>query len=168
MTRNSFLFFLLVLLGVYVALTTALGYADSGMAIVLHFVRIAGSVAALIIYIQMAPTLFASIPPPRRDYLLAGINFMLLSAVCFSFWNEAGRIVGVDTSVFSSPVSGLFSLFLVIGCVFVILAPDTGIRPAALIAGVFLSIGLVFIAPYFRQDPPFIPPPPPPPVEITP
>lgn len=126
-----------------------------------HFIRIGITTATLIVFIQGFLTLFKGEPPPRRDYLLAGINFMLLSAVCFSFWNEAGRIFLIDTSVFTSPVSGMFSLMLVIGAGLVIFAPPTGEstslihvftkrKTIALIVGAVISAGLVFVAPLLR------------------
>lgn len=121
------------------------------IALTMHFGRLTATVGAMIVCMQAVPGLFEEVPPPRRDYLAAGINFMLLSAVCFSFWNEAGRIWNVDTSIFTSPVAGLFSLFLLIGATFVLIAPSRrATKVIALIVGVVVSIGLVFIAPLFR------------------
>lgn len=143
---------LLVVLAFYAIIVVLFGF-EGPVALAIHFARIAVTVAALIVYIERLPTIFEEVPPPRRDYLLAGINFMLASAVCFSFWNEAGRIFDVDTSIFTNAVAGLFSLFLVVGAGFALIAPDTGgkmIRVIAVAVGVVLSIGLVFIAPLFR------------------
>lgn len=151
MTKTVTWLALIVVLASYAVLVALFGFAGP-VALAIHFVRIAVTVAALIVYIQKLPTIFEEVPPPRRDYLLAGINFMLLSAVCFSFWNEAGRIWKVDTSIFTGPVAGLFSLFLVVGAGFAFIAPDTGkkTRAIAIAVGIVLSVGLVFVAPLFR------------------
>lgn len=139
---------------VYFGMVDIFGFAGP-IALGLHFLRIVLTISALVIYVQMAPHIFKEVPPPRRDYLLLGINFMLLSAVCFAFWNEASRVWGFNNDVFNNPVSGLFSLLLCIGAIFALIAPDTeGDKPRviALIIGVVLSIGLVFIAPMFRPS----------------
>lgn len=119
----------------------------------IHFTRIAASVAALIIFMRMMPTLFREVPAPRRDYLIGAINFFLLSLVCFGFWNEAGRLFEADTSPFTSPVAGAFSVFAIIASVLALIAADTGgPKPKYIAVGIALvvAIALVFVAPQFR------------------
>lgn len=145
----------LVLAGVLATfgLTVSLVDFQGPVALTIHFLRITGTIAAVIIYVQLVPSIFRGKYSPAVTDIFVAINFFVLSLVCFSFWNEAGRIFGVDTSVFTSPVAGLFSLFAVIAVAFAIAAPDTGgSRPKllALIIGAILSVGLVFIAPLFR------------------
>lgn len=147
----------LVLLGVLLLylVVVAIFSFPGVVAMAIHFTRITVTIAALLIYIRMAPTMFHQVPPPRRDYLFAAINFFLLSATCFSVWNEAGRVFYVDPSIFTSAVAGLFSLFLVIAASFAIVAPDIGGLKPKLIAlgiGAILSVVLVFIAPFFRPS----------------
>lgn len=144
---------LAIVLAVYGIVAASVGF-QGPVALTIHFIRIVVTVAALVQYIPMLPSVFQEVPAPRRDYLLAGIVFMLLSAVCFSFWNEAGRIFGVDTSIFTGPIAGLFSMFLIVGGSFVLVAPDTGgkgLRRIAVAVGITLAVWLVFIAPMFRE-----------------
>lgn len=145
---------LMLLAGVvlYVTLVALLGFPGL-VALAVHFGRVATAVAVLILYIPVLATIFDEVPPPRRDYLLAGIILTWLSAVCFSFWNEAGRVFGVDTSIFTNAIAGFFSLLLVVGGIFHLIAPDVGggkMRTVAIVIGVILGAGLVFVAPLFR------------------
>lgn len=143
---------LLAALVVYLSLVVALGFPGT-VALTVHFGRVAIAVAVLILYIPVIATIFDEVPPPRRDYLLAGIVLTWLSAVGFSFWNEAGRVFDVDTSIFSSPIAGFFSLLLVVGGIFHLVAPDVGegkTRITAIVIGIILGAGLVFVAPLFR------------------
>lgn len=150
--RRSVWLSLLATVVLYLSLVVLFGFADI-VALGVHFGRVSVAVAVLILYIPVLATIFEEVPPPRRDYLLAGIILTWLSAVCFSFWNEAGRVFGVDTSIFSSPIAGFFSLLLVVGGVFHLIAPDVGrgrTRLIAILIGVLLGAGLVFVAPLFR------------------
>lgn len=143
---------LLAVVVVYLIVTSLFTF-EGPIALSIHFSRIALTVAGTIVYVRKLPDLFDEIPTPRRDYLIAGVIFFFLSAVCFSVWNEAGRVFGVDPSIFTSPIAGLFSLFLVVASTFVLIAPDQRVREiriAALIIGAVVSVGLVFIAPLFR------------------
>lgn len=155
MTKTITWLSLLVVLAIYTVIVNVFEF-EGVIAFAIHFSRIALTVAALIMYIPMIPTIFEEIPPPRRDYLLAAVNFMLLSATCFSFWNEAHRIwPEVDNDIFTGPVAGLFSLFLCVGAGFALVAPDTSgdgkkVRIIAIVVGSVVSVGLVFIAPLFR------------------
>lgn len=118
-----------------------------------HFLRIAVTIGVLVLYIPSITSIFTEVPPPRRDYLLAGIVLTWLSSISFSTWNEAGRITGVDTNVFSSPVSGFFSLLLVFGGAFHLVAPNTSSKHTkiiALISGLIIATAIAIIAPYFR------------------
>lgn len=129
-------------------------FSFSGMiALSIHFTRIAASVAAWIIFMRMMPTLFREVPSPRRDYLIGAINFFLTSLLWFSLWNEAGRIFGVNTSVFSSPVAGAGSMYAIVACVLALIAADTdGPKPKIIAVGIAIvvAVAFVFVAPQFR------------------
>lgn len=126
------------------------------LAYAVHFARVSISVAVLIIYIPAIATIFREVPPPGRDYLLAGILLTWLSSVSFSLWNELGRVFGTDIfngSIFSGPMAGFFSLLLVAGGVFHLLAPSStrrNTRTMALSVGAFVAAAFVLVAPYFR------------------
>lgn len=137
---------------VYVALIYLFGYAGP-IALTLHFARIAVVMAVLILYFPAIRNVFKTVPAPYRDYLLAGIILTELSNESFSAWNEAGRVYGVDTSVFTSPISGFFSLLLVLGGVAFLKAADTEDARKwiwALVIAVVFSTILVFVVPTFR------------------
>lgn len=126
---------------------------EGPVAVTIHFCRLAATTASWIIYIQIIPLMFQEIPAPRRDYLLASINFFLLSLIAFSHLNAAGRLFGVDTSVFTSYIAGLFSIFAIIAAVLALKAPDTGgIRPKviAVIIAIIWTGGFAFFDPVFR------------------
>lgn len=126
---------------------------EGPIALSIHFARIAVTVAGSILFMRTMRALFRKTVWDRTDYFIVSINFFLFSLVCFSFWNEAGRIFDVDTSVFTSYYSGGFSLLAIVAAVSGIIALDTeGLKPKwiALAVGVVLSAGLVFIAPLFR------------------
>lgn len=139
-----------VLLAVLVMLSIPF---EGPIALSIHFARIAFTVAGLIIFMRTMRSLIKRSKWERTDFFILSINFFLLSLVCFSFWNEAGRIFHVDTSVFTSPVAGAFSIMAIIASVSAIIALDTeGPWPKiiALAVGAVLSVGLVFVAPLFR------------------
>lgn len=149
---------LLALLTLYAVLVSLFGF-EGPIALTIHFTRIAVTVAALVMYFQMIGNLFEGIPPPRRDYLVGSIIFYLLSAVYFSNLNEAGRVFGVDPSVFTSPIAGIGSLLLITAAGFSLIAPDmldqktkkkTKTRVIAIGIGLIVSVCLVIIAPFFR------------------
>lgn len=136
----------------YASLVAIFGFQGT-VAFSVHFGRVAVAVAVLILYVPVIAKIFDEVPPPRRDYLLAGIILTWASAVGFSFWNEAGRIWHVDTSIFTNPIAGFFSLLLVLGGIFHLIAPDTGqgkMRIIAITIGIITGAGLVFVAPLFR------------------
>lgn len=133
-------------------LVTTMGFPGL-VAYSVHFVRIAISIGVLWVFIPALPYIFNTVPPPGRDYLLAGIVLTWVSNFSFSLWNEAGRQWQVDTSIFSSPVAGFFSLVVACGGVFLLLAPSTDkpkTRYWALAAGLIGAMLLVVVAPYFR------------------
>lgn len=143
---------LLAVLVAYVVSVWLIGF-EGVVALTLHFGRVSVAVAVLILYIPAITVIFNEVPPPRRDYLLAGIILTWLSGVSFSLWNEMGRVFGVDTSIFTSPIAGMFSLLLLTGGVFHLIAPDTGgarPRAIALVIGILVAVGVVIIAPNFR------------------
>lgn len=139
----------------YWLLVSTLGFTGL-VAYSVQFSRIAVSVAVLIIYIPAIATIFKEVPPPGRDYLLSGIILTWLSSVSFSVWNELGRVFGTDVfdgRIYFSAVAGFFSLLLVAGGIFHLLAPSTAKRTTriiAMIAGAVVATAFVLIAPYFR------------------
>lgn len=135
---------------IYWALVFLLGFSGL-VGLVVNFLRVTLAVAVLIIYVPALATIFQEVPPPRRDYLIAGIVLTWLSALLFAFGNEYGRVFGVNMSIFVNSVAGFFSLLLVCGGVFHIVAPigSNQSRFYALAIGALASIGLVFIALYF-------------------
>lgn len=151
---------LLVVVLTYVAIVSVFPY-EGPIALFIHFSRVAFVTAAFVMVVPMAPDLFKELPPPRIDRLFASVLFMLLSAECFSFLNEAHRQwPSVDNDVFTGRIAGLFSLFLTVGAAWV-LSLSVGLQPVAterskkvlviaIVTGVLVSAGLVFIAPLFR------------------
>lgn len=136
----------------YVVAVMLFGFPGA-VAYSVHFTRIAVTAAVLVLYIPSIASIFTEVPPPRRDYLLAGIVLTWLSGILFSTWNEAGKVAGVDTSIFTSPVAGFFSLLLLLGGIFHLIAPGTNRKSTkviALVAGLIIAIGIVLIAPLFR------------------
>lgn len=145
-------YILIAVVVIYAGVVSIFTFAGM-VALSIHFTRIAVTVAGLIIFIRMMPTLFREVPAPRRDYLIGSINFFLISLVSFSFWNEAGRIFGVDTSVFTSYVAGAFSIFAIVASVLALIAADTdGPKPKiiAVVIALVVAVALVFVAPQFR------------------
>lgn len=137
---------------IYVALVLTLGFSGP-VAYSVHFLRIAISIGVLWVFIPALPYIFNQVPPPGRDYLLAGIVLSWASNLSFSVWNEAGLQWGVDRNIFTSPVAGFFSLLVAAGGAFLLMAPSTDkprTRYFALAAGLIGATALVFIAPYFR------------------
>lgn len=121
--------------------------------LIVNFLRVAVATAVLVIYGPKLGIIFRQVPAPSRDYLLAGIVLSWFSSECFAMYNEAGRIFGIETSIFKSPVAGGFSFVLVSAGVFHLLAPGTSEKKSLIIAvaiGVVVSVGVVFVAPLFR------------------
>lgn len=136
----------------YAAAVLVFGF-EGAVAYTVQFVRVTIAVAVLVFYLPLLPSIFNEVPPPRRDYLLAGIILTWLSGFSFSTFNEFGRVTGADTNIFTSPVAGFFSLLLVVGGFFHMVAPATGGNRQRLIAvgaGLAVAAGVVIIAPYFR------------------
>lgn len=144
-----------VLLGVfwaYVLLVLVFGFSEP-MALAIHFARTTVIMAVLVIFAPAMLDMFNSKPYRSRDFLLGGIILTELSNESFSVWNEMFRIFGVDNSIFTSPVSGFFSLLLVLGGVSFLIASDVeGTRRwlIALVIAVIFGGGLAFVAPIFR------------------
>lgn len=136
----------------YVGAVAVFGF-DGPIAMSINYLRVTLSAAVLIVFIPTLSLIFQEVPPPRRDYLLAGIILTWMSAIGFAVSNEAGRIFDYDTSIFTNPISGAFSLMLVLGGVFHLLAPGVASVRKSFIAVAFGSaIGflVVFVAPLFR------------------
>ena len=136
----------------YVAAVYVIGF-EGRVALAIHFARFAVGVTVLAIYIPSVPHIFSTVPAPGRDYLITGIILTWLSNDAFSLWNEAGRLWGVDTSVFTNPVAGFLSLVVLTGGLFHIVAPSIPKRGRRLVAvslGLISSTLLVFVAPMFR------------------
>lgn len=134
---------------VYALLVYLIGFTGFA-AMSIHFSRLVVSFAVLLLYIPTIKIIFIEVPAPRRDYLIAGIICTWLSAVGFSIWNAFGKVFGVDTSVFTSPVAGFFSLLLLSGGALHVIAPQLthGLtRREALMLGALFAIVIVFILP---------------------
>lgn len=143
---------LVSIFSIYLGLVSVFEFAGP-IAIGLHFIRIVVVMAVLILYLPAARDIFVTVPPPYRDFLIAGIILTELSNELFSTWNEAARVYGVDNSVFTSPVSGFFSLLVTVGGLSFLKAADTedGHRWIyALVVAITFGIILVFVAPTFR------------------
>lgn len=128
---------------------------EGPIAIGMNFTRVSLTFAVLILYVPVLTIIFKQVPPPSRDYLLAGIICDRLSSFLFSVSNEAGRVFQYDTSVFTNPVAGYFSLLLIAGALFYIAAPDATVmntkrRTVAISIGVIVGVLVVFVAPLFR------------------
>lgn len=151
MKSTVWLALILVFLG-YGTLVAMFGF-EGLVAYGVHFLRAAVSIAVLWIFIPYLAELFSKIPPPGGDYLRMGVTLMWLSNTLFSFGNEYGRITDTNMSIFLNPVAGFFSLLVLCGGAFHLLAPTTEKRSTkyiALAAGVVGATALVFVAPYFR------------------
>lgn len=146
--------FALSVIGIYYVVVALTGF--KAVAIPIHFGRIALAVTVNILFIRALGTIFQEIPAPRRDYLIAGVILNTTSALGFTFWNQAGRQFGVDTSIFTSPVAGFFSLLLDLSFVFMALAAppaEWGERNWKLIAvmvGIAAGILVAVVAPLFQ------------------
>lgn len=142
----------LLVVAAYAALVAAVGFHEIGLGI--NFFRVTVAVTVLVIYVPALGTIFREVPPPNRDYLIAGIILTWTSGVCFAVWNEAGRIFHVTTSIFTSPVAGFFSLLLVLGGIFHLRAPyatsHRGRNVVAVVIGVVVGAALVFVAPLLK------------------
>lgn len=138
-------------IALYVAIVAMFGF-EGFVAQSIAFGRVVFATAVLIIYMPTIAVIFREVPPPRRDYLLAGIIATWASALCFALWNAAGQIFGATTSIFISPIAGFFSLLLVVGGLFHFLAPGIGPTRRAVMAvliGIVVGILVNGVAPIF-------------------
>lgn len=145
-------FILVLIVSLYLFLVLMFEYSG-WIALTIHFVRTTVVMAVLILYFPVVKDIFKTVPPPYRDFLLAGIILTELSNTSFSIWNEMGRVYGVDSNVFTSPVSGFFSLLVAIGGIAFLKAADTEDARKwfyALAFAIAFSVFLVFVAPLFR------------------
>lgn len=152
MNRLSVWLSLLVVFLAYGTLVAIFGFPGM-VALSIAFGRAAVSIAVLWIFIPYMSKLFDSIPPPGGDYLRMGVTLMWLSNTAFSFGNEYGRITDTDMSIFTNPVAGFFSLLVLCGGAFHLLAPTTEKPRTKYIAvgvGLIGATALVGVAPYFR------------------
>lgn len=155
MNNWKWLAFIVAVPIVYALLVLVVGF--EWLAIPIHFGRVMFAAAVLILYIPVIATVFNTVPPPSRDYLLAGILFTWTSAIGFAFWNEIGRTFEVDTSIFTNPIAGFFSLLLVIGGAFHVIAPPrTGMgisrrRWVAVSIGIVIAIAIAVVSPWLRR-----------------
>ena len=142
-----------LILSAYVAAVSLFGF-DGPIALIINFVRAVLAVAILVYYAPALANLFKEDPPPRRDFLVMGILFMVLGAVLSTFWNEWDHVYSLGLTLFNSPVGGLVSLLLTIGFYFMITAPNVE-RPVipkwlAILIGVATMGSLLFMWPLFR------------------
>lgn len=138
---------LLITLLVYSIAVILFGYKDP-IALSIHFSRFALTTAALIIFLPRLEEVFAYIPAPDRHYMIFSLNFILVSNWLFSVWNGIGLIFGINTNVFSSPVSGALSFLVVISCVSLLLIPSITkrkiVKVRAVVIGLLAAVVLVF------------------------
>lgn len=151
----------LVLLGIiftllYGILVTLVDF-EGPIALSINFLRVGLSASVLILFIPFIRWIFKTVPPPQRDYLLAGIVCQWVSVFGFSLSNEAGKIFsGWDSSVFSNPIPGFLSVLVVAAGIAHVFAPDykshvARRRIVALTIGATISVLVVFVAPLFRS-----------------
>lgn len=151
MRYTPYVVLLCVVIG-YVGLVAEFGYHEA-IALGIHFSRTAIVLAVLIMFVPSIRYMFNTKPYRNSDFLLGGIILTELSNISFSVWNEMFRIFGVDSSIFTSPVSGFFSLMLALGGVSLLLASDvidTNKWVFALVVALMGAAALAFIAPMFR------------------
>lgn len=143
---------LLAIIATYVSFVVVFGFNDY-IALAIHFARTAIVLAVLIIFFPSSIHVFAAEPHRNRDYLIAGIVLTELSNTAFSIYNEMHRVFGFDNSIFTSPISGFFSLLLALGGIALLKSSDVvdSIKwiYALIIAAIFSAL-LVFVAPLFR------------------
>lgn len=143
---------LLTVFVVYAILVLVFGFTEY-FALSIHFIRIGIVMAVLVMFIPSMRYMFTTVPYKSRDFLLAGIILAMLSNELFSIWNEMHRVFGVDNNVFTSPISGFFSLLVALGGLMFLRASDMIERRrwiVSLVIAVLFSILLVFVAPTFR------------------
>lgn len=140
---------------VYFGTVMLLGF-EGPVAVSINFSRVTIATTVLILFVPALPYIFKSIPPPARDYLLAGIILTWASNFLFSISNETGKIFDAwDSSVFTNPIPGFFSFLLVMGGIFHMLAPDSEEnrfrrRGVALAVGAIVAALVTLVAPQFR------------------
>lgn len=146
----------IIVLFCYVCLVLLIGF-EGPLAVSLNFLRVTSSAAVLILFIPFMKFIFEKVPPPQRDYLLAGIVCQWLSVFLFSLSNEAGKIWPEtwDSSVFTNAIPGFFSLLVVGAGVAHFFAPDFRThairrRIIAITIGATLGGFMAFVAPLFR------------------
>lgn len=138
MTNRLWLGFLVSVPLVYACFVYVVGFG--WIALPIHFGRVMFPAAVLVLWIPLVPFLFRTQPVRREDYLLASVFFLFTSALGFANLNDIGQTFGVDRSIFTSPVAGFFSLLLVIGGVFALVAPPSDV---SFFRRVALAIGLL-------------------------
>lgn len=144
---------LITVVAVYAGLISVFEFSGP-IALTIHFARTSVVMAVLIIFApKLWRRIFTTSPAPPQDYLLGGIYLNQLSNESFSIWNEMGRVWGLDTSIFTNPVAGFFSLMLVVSGAAFLKASDLEEKEVwayALVAAGLFSTLLVFVAPMFR------------------
>lgn len=147
----------------YAGLVYLFGF-EGGVAYTLHFIRTSLAASVLFLYVPIIYIIFEEVPPPRRDYLLAGIILSWLSNVSFSTLNSFGRVFEVDGSIFTSPWAGYFSLMVVVAAIFHFIVPETTSRFAkisSVVGGVVFAGSMLFvlplIAPFLKRLPSLTP-----------
>lgn len=149
------LLLLLVIAGLaYTGLVTLVGF-EGPIAVSLNFLRVTLSAAVLILFVPFIRWIFVTVPPPQREYFIAGIICQWTSVFFFSLSNEGGKIFEWDSSVFTNPIPGFLSLLVVIAGVLHFFAPDykdhlVRRRIIALSIGAAIGGFMAFVAPLFR------------------
>lgn len=144
MTRRLWFIFLVAVPVVYAGIVALVGFG--WMALPIHFGRIMVAAAVVVLWLPLVPFLFSKQPTRREDYLLASIFFTWTSALGFANLNDIGQTFGISRDVFRNPVAGFFSLCLVIGGIFAVIAPPREaefFRRAAIVIGLFEALVVV-------------------------
>lgn len=130
---------------------------EGPLGLTVHFTRLTITIAATIviavIYIQMIPGMLKGEYSRSVSYLFTAMGFFLFSLVCFSFWNEAGRIFHVNTNVLTGFIPGGFSVLAIIASVFALLSTGTEnvrLKIIALAVGMIISACMIFVTPQFH------------------
>lgn len=137
MTNQLWRLFLLSVPIVYSAILYLVGFGY--LALPIHFGRVMFGAAVTALFLPLVPFLFKK-PIQREDYLLASIFFTWTSALGFANLNDIGQTFEINRSIFTSPIAGFFSLLLVIGGVFAVIAPPPDAKFYRTVA---ISIGII-------------------------
>lgn len=149
MNERLWLIFAGMLAG-YIGLVMLFGF-EGPIAWTIAFGRLTVWIAFLILYLPALEIIFNEVPAPRRDYLVLGLILNGLSGDGFSVLNALGRTFRMDTSIWTSPTAGFFSLLLLGSGVACVVAPTLKIggttRKESLLYGAIFAIAILVVLP---------------------